>query len=117
VQAVQQFAAAASALDSTLDQLQNSGAKDSAEISKINDQVVQIEREFLDPAGLPKRDWFKHILVAPGYTTGYAAWVLPGIVQALTDYDPVLFDSELKRLVTRISSATAAMQKIVERKS
>jgi N-acetylated-alpha-linked acidic dipeptidase len=41
------------------------------------------ERLWGHPEGLPGRDWFKHILYAPGLYTGYAVRTLPGIREAI----------------------------------
>jgi len=51
----------------------------------LNDRLGLAERLFLAPAGLPKRKWFRHVLQAPGLYLGYAADVLPGIVQSARD--------------------------------
>jgi len=76
----------------------------------LNDAIAMIERTFLDPAGLPKREWFKHVLFAPGFTTGYDSWPLPGITQALKDRDASLFDQESARLISHLHTATAKMR-------
>jgi len=55
------------------------------------------ERLFLDPAGLPHRPWFKHILQAPGLYLGYDAKVLPGIDQAISDKDSGLVEKLIQR--------------------
>ena len=33
---------------------------------------MQSERQLIDPAGLPQRPWYRHLLYAPGFYTGYA---------------------------------------------
>ena len=56
-----------------------------ANLARLNDLLAQVERAFLLEKGLPERPWFKHAIYAPGLTTGYAAWPLPAIRQALED--------------------------------
>ena len=41
---------------------------------------MRFERNWLNPAGIPGRPWFKHLVFAPRYT--YAAMTLPGITEA-----------------------------------
>jgi N-acetylated-alpha-linked acidic dipeptidase len=37
--------------------------------------------------GLPRRDWFKHQIYAPGYYTGYGVKTLPAIREAIEQRD------------------------------
>ncbi|MFQ5878507.1 MAG: transferrin receptor-like dimerization domain-containing protein, partial [Acidobacteriota bacterium] len=75
-------------------------------LARLNDALVRIERAFLDPRGLPGRPWFRHVLYAPGLTTGYAPWPFPGIRQALEDRDPDLLGAQMDVLIERIEAAT-----------
>jgi N-acetylated-alpha-linked acidic dipeptidase len=45
--------------------------------------LYQSERKLLSEAGLPRRDWFKHQIYAPGFYTGYGVKTLPGVREAL----------------------------------
>jgi hypothetical protein len=49
------------------------------ELRRLNDGLAFVERHFIDPRGLALRPWFKHLIVAPGLHTGYAANVYPGM--------------------------------------
>jgi N-acetylated-alpha-linked acidic dipeptidase len=69
---------------------------------------MQIERAFLDPQGLPGRPWFRHLLIAPGLTTGYAPWPFPGVQQAIEERDAGMFATELKRIVDVVRAGTQA---------
>lgn len=108
IESLRDFAAAAGELDAALDRVDSSGMTDIGRLPGLNDAVARIEREFLDPAGLPRRPWFKHTLVAPGYTVGYGAWTFPGIAHALLDRDQAMFDAEAKKVAARLRAATAA---------
>ena len=81
-----------------------------AELAKLNDSLAQVERAFLLEKGLPDRPWFKHAIYAPGLTTGYAAWPLPAIRQALEDNNKARLAADLPPTVERIKKATAAME-------
>ena len=65
---------------------------------------------FLLPDGLPGRPWFKHAVYAPGLTTGYACWPLPGVRQAVLDNDATLLSKQAPALAERIDAATAALK-------
>lgn len=53
-----------------------------------NRLLIGMDRAWLDEAGLPDRPWFRSLLSAPDEDSGYAAWVLPGVRQALGRGDP-----------------------------
>src|ERR1700752_3798036 len=58
---------------------------DRERLKKINDAVIQAERQFIDDRGLRGRAWYKHQIYAPGIYTGYAAQPLTDFRQALDD--------------------------------
>ncbi len=41
------------------------------------------EQKFLQSEGLPRRPWFRHVLHAPGFYTGYGVKTLPGVREAI----------------------------------
>ncbi len=53
------------------------------QLAFINKLVYGSERKMLLETGLPRREWFKHALYAPGSLTGYGVKTLPGIREAL----------------------------------
>lgn len=48
-----------------------------------NKALYQAEQQLLSPQGLPRRDWYKHTLYAPGFYTGYGVKTLPGVREAI----------------------------------
>jgi N-acetylated-alpha-linked acidic dipeptidase len=107
--ALSDFRASAANLDRALEALQSKGAASPQALARINDAVVGVERKFLTPEGLFGRPWFKHVLYAPGLTTGYASWPFPGMTQAIKDHDATLWDKEQKKVLDCLKSATTAM--------
>jgi hypothetical protein len=77
---------------------------------KVNDALTKVERSFLLPKGLPGRPWFKHAIYAPGLTTGYASWTLPGLRQGIIDNDAEMIAAQLPALAERIDAATASLK-------
>ncbi len=43
------------------------------ELDELNGLIMKVERDYLDERGLPRRPWYRNLLYAPGYYTGYAA--------------------------------------------
>jgi len=54
-----------------------------AERRELNSQLRQMESALTDAQGLPGRDWFKHLLYAPGLYTGYGVKTVPGVREAI----------------------------------
>jgi N-acetylated-alpha-linked acidic dipeptidase len=52
-----------------------------AELASINARLIQIERNWLNPEGLPGRPWFRHMLFGARYT--YAHLQLPAVTEAV----------------------------------
>uniref|UniRef100_A0A4W3IX31 Glutamate carboxypeptidase 2 n=1 Tax=Callorhinchus milii TaxID=7868 RepID=A0A4W3IX31_CALMI len=51
----------------------------------MNDQIMLLERSFIDPLGLPGRPFYRHIIFAPSSHNKYAGESFPGIYDALFD--------------------------------
>jgi N-acetylated-alpha-linked acidic dipeptidase len=58
---------------------------DRERLDRANRGLLQLERNWLDPEGLPGRPWFKHTLYAARYT--YAHLELPGLTEAVEEGD------------------------------
>jgi N-acetylated-alpha-linked acidic dipeptidase len=53
---------------------------------RINTSLTSIEQTLTDPRGLPGgREWYQHMIYAPGAHTGYGVKTLPGIREAIED--------------------------------
>ncbi|KAK7493450.1 hypothetical protein BaRGS_00015350 [Batillaria attramentaria] len=70
---VQQFQSALAQVD----------RKDPMAIRLINDQLLLLERAFLDPEGLPQRPLTKHLIFADNANDLYAGTSFPGLVDLL----------------------------------
>ena len=57
------------------------GHVDALRLQKLNSQLQQVESNWLDPAGIPGRPWFKHLIYAARYT--YAHLEYPGLTEAV----------------------------------
>src|SRR5207248_3934922 len=110
IRAVQGFQARAEELDRATQAVARRDGLDRDRLAALNDALSRVERAFLLADGLPGRPWFKHAIYAPGLTTGYASWPLPGVRQAVLDNDPSLLASQTPILAARIDAATEALR-------
>ncbi len=85
VDAIDEFEAAGKRLNESETRALASGAIDPKLADKINHGAMQIERNWLNPDGIPGRPWFKHILYGARYT--YAHLELPGLTEAVEKQD------------------------------
>lgn len=54
-----------------------------AQRQELDSQLLEMESALTDSRGLPGRDWFKHLIYAPGLYTGYGVKTLPGVREAI----------------------------------
>ncbi|XP_025964958.2 putative N-acetylated-alpha-linked acidic dipeptidase [Dromaius novaehollandiae] len=54
-------------------------------VRSLNDQLMFLERAFIDPLGLPGRPFYRHVIFAPSSHNKYAGESLPGIYDAMFD--------------------------------
>ncbi|HZB24664.1 MAG TPA: transferrin receptor-like dimerization domain-containing protein, partial [Vicinamibacterales bacterium] len=106
--ALEELRAAGEAADRAADTAMKSG--DAAAAKRINEALTSVEAAFLDAKGLPNRPWFRHMLIGPGLTTGYAPWPFPALQEAVEARDAAMFAREVTRVVTAIKAGTARLQ-------
>ncbi|MEW4569844.1 M28 family metallopeptidase [Tautonia sp. JC769] len=87
---------------------------DEATLSRVNDALMRVERAFLIEEGLPGRPFFRHAIYAPGLTTGYASWPLPGVRQGIEETDQDVLDEQIPILIDRIEAAIAVMSEAAD---
>ena len=78
------------------------------DLSALNEKLIQSERRLIDPAGLPRRPWYKHMICAPGVYTGYDAKTMPGIREGIELRHWQEADAEIGR-VAKVLQAEAAL--------
>jgi N-acetylated-alpha-linked acidic dipeptidase len=83
---------------------------DRERLIKINDAIIQAERQFIDAKGLRGRAWYKHQIYAPGIYTGYAAQPLTDFRQALDDRNAAVAKESLARIVEAIKRSTKTLK-------
>ena len=83
--AIDDFESVGKKLDSSLQQMLAAGKVDPKVAGAINSLMMQVERNWLNPDGIPGRPWFKHILYGCRFT--YAHLELPGLTEAVEKQD------------------------------
>ena len=82
---IDSFEAAGKRLNESLGRKLTSGQIDPKLASTLNHGMMQVERNWLNPDGIPGRPWFKHILYGARFT--YAHLELPGLTEAVEKQD------------------------------
>ena len=75
---------------------------------KLNQQLMQVESNWLTPEGIPGRPWFQHLLYAARYT--YAHLELPGLTEAAEKGDWNAAKEQVALLETAVETNTKLMR-------
>jgi len=76
-------------------------------VKRVNARLIQSERQLTDAAGLKNRQWFRHLLYAPGFYTGYAVKTVPGVRESIEQKWYSESDGEIARAAAAIDRLTA----------
>src|SRR5262249_54098417 len=88
-----------------------SGPGSSAQtLRAVNDKLLQTERRLTNDQGLPRRPWFKHLIYAPGFYTGYGAKTLPGIREGLEEKRYQEAEAQITRAAQVLEDYAAAVE-------
>jgi hypothetical protein len=82
---VEAFEAAGKRLNESVNRKLAAGQIDPKLAGTLNHGMMQVERNWLNPDGIPGRPWFKHILYGARFT--YAHLELPGLTEAVEKQD------------------------------
>jgi N-acetylated-alpha-linked acidic dipeptidase len=85
LEAIDNFEAAGKRLDESASRALAAGAIDPVLATTVNHGAMEVERNWLNPDGIPGRPWFKHILYGARFT--YAHLELPGLTEAVEKQD------------------------------
>jgi len=77
------------------------------QLAALNQKLMQSERHLTDPAGLPRRPWYKHMIYAPGVYSGYSPKTMPGIREAIEQRRWQEADTEIARVAKVLESEAA----------
>lgn len=80
---------------------------DEATTRRVNTRLLQAERQFIDEGGLPRRPWYRHLLYAPGFYTGYGVKTMPGVREGIEQKRYEEAEKEAARLAAAITKEAA----------
>ncbi|HKX84979.1 MAG TPA: M28 family metallopeptidase [Pyrinomonadaceae bacterium] len=90
----------------------SAGGEVSAEKRRRLDLILlTAERSLTRDSGLPRRDWFRHQIYAPGFYTGYGVKTLPGIREAIEERNWKEADEQIKSTAATIERFAAEVEK------
>jgi N-acetylated-alpha-linked acidic dipeptidase len=81
---------------------------DARELQRLNRKLISVERMLIEPAGIPGRPWYRHLIYAPKFT--YAPEVLPGVAEAVDGGNGPQALSQAARLAAALGRASAALR-------
>ena len=81
-----------------------------ADLRALNKALFRSERALGDASGLPRREWFKHQIYAPGFYTGYGVKTMPQIREGLEEHRP----DEAREGVRKVAAGIDALAKRVD---
>jgi N-acetylated-alpha-linked acidic dipeptidase len=109
-QHITDFQSAGRELNRAVAQSIASGRLDAAAALRVNQQLMQVERNWCTPQGIPGRPWFKHSLYAARYT--YAHLELPGLTEAAEAGDWKAAAEQTKILQDALQKNTELLQQV-----
>ncbi|HLW98950.1 MAG TPA: M28 family metallopeptidase [Candidatus Acidoferrales bacterium] len=90
--------------------MQNGGAAiASASLADVNMRLLHCERALTDDKGLPGRPWFKHMLYAPGFYTGYGVKTIPAVREAIEQKQWDRVSEQIPRVSVVLEKEAAAI--------
>ncbi len=73
----------------------------------LNQKLKDSERKLTHPDGLSRRPWFKHLLYAPGFYTGYDVKTVPGVREAIEEKRYAEANVEIARVAKALEDEAA----------
>ena len=83
------------------------GSLSAEQKSEINNILKKVDQALIREEGLPRRDWFKNMIYAPGFYTGYGVKTLPGIREGLEQRNWNEVDTYIQEVAKALDRASA----------
>jgi N-acetylated-alpha-linked acidic dipeptidase len=107
---IDQFESAGRKLNQSVSAALASGTPNPQIANTINHGIMQVERNWLNPDGIPGRPWFKHMLYAARYT--YAHLELPGLTEAVEKGDWATARQQAALLQAALTNNTTLLEQL-----
>lgn len=109
---IAEFQAAGRELNRSSAETVASGRMNKSISGRVNEELMQVERNWCNPQGIPGRPWFKHSLYAARYT--YAHLELPGLTEAAEAGNWKRAEEQAKILEDELAKNTALLQHVTQ---
>ena len=83
------------------------GSLSAEQKAEINNILKKVDQAMIRDGGLPRRDWFKNMIYAPGFYTGYGVKTLPGIREGLEQRNWNEVDTYIQEVAKALDRASA----------
>ena len=80
----------------------------------LNAKLIQSERRLTSADGLPGRPWFKHMIYAPGFYTGYGVKTIPGVREAIEQKKWKEADEQIARVAAVLQDEAVSIDAAAE---
>jgi N-acetylated-alpha-linked acidic dipeptidase len=104
------LSAAAKAYDDQLSASMKRGGISPERLGKVDESMRKTERALLSTDGLPRRDWYRSQIYAPGMLTGYSAKTLPGVREAVEAQHWDEANQQARKLAETLRAAAAQVE-------
>ncbi len=108
--AIDNFESAGKKLNESLARKLATGKIDAELAATLNHGMMQVERNWLNPDGIPERPWFKHILYGARFT--YAHLELPGLTEAVEKQDWATAKQQAEILQRALENNTSLLKQL-----
>jgi len=103
------LSAAAKAYDEELSAWSKRGGAPE-KLGKVDESLRKTERALLTADGLPRRDWYRNQIYAPGMLTGYSSKTLPGVREAVEAQQWDEANQQTRKLAETLRAAAAQVE-------
>jgi N-acetylated-alpha-linked acidic dipeptidase len=104
------FESAGNKLNAATEAWLKAGVPAAAIADEVNRGLMQAERNWLNPDGIPNRPWFKHMIYGTRYT--YAHLELPGITEAVESKNWQLAQQQAAVLEKAVANNTQLLEEL-----
>lgn len=101
---------AAKAYDEELSAWTKRGVSAPEKLAEVDESMRKTERALLTADGLPRRDWYRNQIYAPGMLTGYSAKTLPGVREAVETQQWDEANQQTRKLAETLGKVAAQVE-------
>lgn len=100
--------------ENALNRALEKGALSRKEIKGVNEQLLALEKSFIDNKGMYYGSWYRSLYASTDPFSGYASWILPGIEYELSLKSTQRLEEWDQRYAAAIESLTSKLKALVK---